>query len=204
MKNKPIKDEQLLILIAQGNAEAFDILFKKYKKLARGAICNCLQTISKHNEIEEYEMFFYELFTKAIKTYRCEQCLFRTYFNAVINNTLKGMIYSDSKKNNQAIISLNMIVDEKWELLDLIEDENEISPSEALTTREIELVLNSPLSKNRKDKNEIQRQVIKLRREGYMLKEIASMLNISITSAKRYLSDYPKGVPMSKIKLLFK
>lgn len=204
MKNKPIKDEQLLILITQGNDEAFEILFQKYKRLAKGAIQNCMRTVSKHDEEESYEMFFYELFTKAIKTYKPKQYGFRTYFNAVINNTLKGMIYADSKSHNHPSVSLNIKVDEKSELIELIEDENEISPSDALTGKEIELVLNSPLSKNKKDKNEMQRKVIKLRSQGYKLKEIASLLGISITSTKRYLSEFPEGVPMSKIKLLFK
>lgn len=203
----PTRDEQLIVLIAQGNSEAYSILFERYYALTKKVIFKSFQTVFVNNqESESFEMFFFEVFNRILATYRPGFASFKKFFNAFLNKTMKGKIYLASSSNDALFhsVSLNSITIDDCELIESVPNFSIEDPRDEIRRRNIELVLRSPSAKQKNSKNELQRKILEMRYDGFKFREIAQILEVPLSTVKRLSGETSKGTPLSKIILQFK
>ena len=79
---------------------------------------------------------------------------------------------------------------------------NDEDPRKNYELNQLNLILSSPSRK--KGKNSNQAAVLKLKKDGYTINEIAEKLKISVAQVRRLLEDDKEGTVLNDIKILLK
>lgn len=183
MKNGRLTDEYLLTLASQGNQDAFDELFKRYKTYGEQLITNYLQ--DKHIfglTKDDFVTCTYMAFDKSINDVNFQKgdslypifriwCL--SYFSDLLEEEIKFNVGSNPKNNTPLDSTYN-------------EDDNDIMISEVVGTDD-STISGNILSNEIRDAiysgkynfSENEKKVLLLLLEGYTKSEISKILKFS-------------------------
>lgn len=188
-------DEEVLLMIEQGNSRALDFLIYKYKKLVRTrSQTYFLMGGEKEDIIQEGLIGLY----KAIRNFNAEKISsFRQFADLCITRQIITAIKAATRQKHiplNSYISLDKPIydeDSSWTLIDTIAESKAIDPQTTLINHErlvhIELHLLESLS-------ELERRVLYLYIDGYTYQEISEEL-------KRHVKSIDNAIQRIKRKL---
>ena len=179
-------DEELVTLAnSSAKNKFFYILLFRYLKIYPIIVNSVALKLNLHcKDVDEYLLTFYLSFQNALKTFKEEKGKFRSYFSLIMQRNvtkelLKGHYSSDALDHS---VSLNDSYSNGIEKLECIENKNEITPEYYYEQKEQTLSLRSD---NDFEELNLQQKVISLKCSGYTYEQIAKVLNISYSKARR-------------------
>lgn len=184
--NNNYSDEELISLARTNvkNKFFYDLLFR-YLKIYPIIVNSVALKLNLYcRDTDEYLLTFYLSFVNAFKSYQEKKGKFRTYFSLIMQRNitkelLKGHYSSDALDHS---ISLNDSFNNGIEKLECIENKNEVTPEYYYEQNEQTLSLRSESDFNELN---LQQKVISLKCSGYTYQQIAKILNISYSKARR-------------------
>lgn len=179
-----LKDEELTVLVREGNENAFEILVGRYFNLISKIAAQSRQPLT-YSEYIDHDDFVQEGLLgllSASKSYDpSKNTSFKNYLVICVKNrfnSLKRTLISKSKIPGESIIT----IDEK---LDKLTDLTETSPQEIIESKEYIVMLRETL---RGKLSDLEYKVICLFLGGLSREEIAENLGISLKSVDNALS----------------
>jgi RNA polymerase sporulation-specific sigma factor len=185
MDYKNYNDFELLYLIGDGNEDANDIIYKKYKPVielkAKKYYNYSLNKGLEYNDLVQEGMIG---LSEAIKDFKdIKDVKFSTFASLCIERQISSVIIAASRKKYKLLndsISLDYVDDDvKTSLMDYIADEKEMDPLEKFINAETELEV---LEKIKDNLTDFENQVLELKLNNFNYKEIAEILDKSIKS----------------------
>ena len=202
MSFESASDEQLYRLAARGNQQVYNELVNRLFTCAKGIIYNVLtQNNIKGFDVKDAYCLAYQDILTTFSHYqygRPIRVLFRTIF---VRDLLKLI-----DKYQQECISMNPInLDSEISTRSTFHDivgSNDEDPRKNYELNQLNLILSSPSRK--KGKNSNQAAVLKLKKDGFTINEIAEKLKISVAQVRRLLEDDKEGTVLNEIKITLK
>ncbi len=188
MDYRDINDYEQLYLVAENDDEAEEVIFRKYKPIIY-AIADKYYNYFKFRGIDKDDLVQegYVGLSNAIKSYKDNQsALFYTFCSICINRQVRGYCRQFlSTKNeilNNAYSFDNIIIDDDI-TFDPEDEDCSGSPdfyvsSDYIFTKLIKFKHKLPL---------VQSLIFELRYNGFKYKEIAKLLDLSVSSVDRYI-----------------
>lgn len=181
MNYKTLTDEEIIILIQQGQSDATEYLLKKYAPLVKKSIRTLYLIGADTEDLSQEGMI--GLF-KAIQSYQSNNnASFYTFAKLCIDRQIYSAIKASNRKKhiplNSYISFYSKINEDEIELIDNLEAGKDSNPEQIILDREntmnIEEVLDSHLSK-------MEKQVLSLYLEGKSYADIGTELGKSAKS----------------------
>lgn len=190
MDYKNVNDYEQLYLVAENDDVAEEVIFRKYKPIIYAIADKYYhyfgtKGIDKEDLIQEG----YVGLSNAIKSYRDDQCaLFYTFCSICINRQVRGYC-------KQFVSNKNEILNNAYSFENILFDDEEISfdpEDEIYSNRNPDVYVGSDyiftqLIKFKHKLPFIQSIIFELRYNGFKYKEIAKLLDLSISSVDRYI-----------------
>ena len=211
MENKKsfnLKNE--IILAKANNEEATNNLVNYYLRRIIGTIYNVLETYPIIKAVpEDYLGVYWKAMIKTIKKYEINKGSFYSLLQTIFVRMLKEQINLDLEQNYTLLNAISLdeyIFVDDLKLCDVIPNEEEtIKPQDvdiSIASDYLEKS-NQNIQSKKEQFVQLQKRIILYKYYGYTLKEIAEMLNTSISSVRRILNADGSDTPLSKIKLIF-
>jgi len=182
-----LSDEDIIKLISQGNEEAYEALFERYKKYIKAFCYDAYSTYKNTGiEFEDLESVSMPVFYNAIANYECGKCGFYIYLKVSLSNAFKVVCQQFGRNNKvadgcQNSISLDQEFDDGHSLSETIGEED----------KRIKTIGNSDFTKKyRKVVDKLlsleEKAVWSMKTEhGFDYVEISKALNTSLSRVKR-------------------
>lgn len=200
-----VSNEQLYILLTQGNDFAYQELYGRCQSLFIKFSKEAFSTYftKSNSNVENLELVFVETIGKVIEFYRLDIMGFTTYFFKYYYKIIRNWLINNNRRHDKCL-SLNTITEGGDEFIECVPDQQEPNPSEYYNGSINSLSLCSP-SKRKMDKRSKQiEKLIKYRIEGYGYSDIAKMLGVSLSTVKRIALSVKNNRKMRDIKLFTK
>lgn len=185
MDYKNYNDYELLYMISEGNEDANDILYKKYKPVielkARKYYNYSLNKGLEYNDLVQEGMIG---LSEAIKDFRdIKDVKFSTFASLCIERQISSIIITASRKKHKLLndsVSLNYVSeDAERPLLDYVIDDKDGNPLELFIDIENEV---ETYEKIKYVLTDFEQQVVELKINNFNYKEIAEILDKPIKS----------------------
>ena len=193
---KDLNDYEIMYMISENNEEATNLLFTKYKpvveKLAREYYRN-----SKNCGLELDDFIqegYYALFCAMKKFNASKNNLFYTYAVICIKSKLHSLIIRNTTNKNLALnnsISLfDNVSDTSLSLIDVLDDKEAVLPDVEVENSQFE----SAIKKVIYDLKFEYGTISELKINGFSNKEIANLLDVSLTTVYTALRELKKNL----------
>lgn len=189
-------DDELLYLVRSGNQDAIDCFYRRYYKEVSRWIKGYLKAGHLSYDYEDCLQEAMMNFDSILDSYRDDKnASIKTFMkNAICKRMINYMRQGKDKKiiNNFTIVSLDDYSgdEDSYKNEELIEDKlNRYKPHERMVIKE-ECAKYNALAKESASKTEI--EVMSLIYQGYAVKEISEMKNISIKSVYNAIYRYQR------------
>lgn len=186
MKNyKEYNDYELLYLVSEGNEEANEILYDKYKSVAELKAKKYYKYASTKgldfNDLVQEGMIG---FSEALRSYKNEKDVkLSTFASLCIERQISSAIMTANRNKHRILndsISLDYISsDDEKPLMEFISEDKEINPLEHIIDKECE---KETYQKIRESLTDFENQVLQLRINNFNYKEIAVILDRPVKS----------------------
>ena len=177
-----ISDQDLMRLVAQGDQEAFDFLYLRYKARLRKFIAGFVQDETAAEDLlQETFLRVYKNAGKFTPGYRFTGWLYRIATNQCLNELRRRRTHPVVSLNSQIHVAVTDSESETVELYELIPDSSYIGPSQSAESRETRQRIMAAVE----GLSPAHRQTVTLRLQGELnYEQIAGELNVSVGTAK--------------------
>lgn len=167
-----ILDEHLIVLVSQGNHEAYQKLRKRYQ---RHALALAHQLITNHQKaglsVQDIATICDHYFPIAVVRYDPTQCSFYHYWREMTSHYVLNYIietcYSDDESLYKLLLSLDEQIDEKHSFGDILAEKDDTSGLKVIVDAICDLI---ERHSEMFEKNEL--SLLKLMLEGYTIGEL--------------------------------
>ena len=194
-----VSDEELFLLMALGDVQAQDILFRRYLHLGRQIAGVFIRQVGiKTATDEDFVEIIYDSIHKAFRYYSLDGKQFILFTRDILNQNLSRAIlfYAEEMSQKKEAVELDGAVSKGSETLnaEVIYDSDILSiPDEYNFT---EFVTN--ISSSRSMELKIVAKIYLLHQAGYNIREISQMTNISVYQVRRIVTNPKKALENSK------
>ena len=204
--NNFINDEELLLLVAQGNSEAYKLLFNRYRAATITIVRTIAFSLNKNVYLPDYYTIFNENFAEIVRKYDFHYGKFRGYYNKIMYRYLFNLVKNDcrDKDSVRLVLCLDTFIDEKEETYmietvsehpDGYEKQNIIENADVTNF----LRLNSVKEESAHKTNRQMFRVINLRMGGLTMRQISEKTGLPLSTVKNICIELKKRIPFSKI-----
>lgn len=183
-------DNLLIYLVQSYNREALNILVEKYQKFIPAWVKEILSNLSISKEVDidviiddvKYSIY------KMIETYNQDKGIFYSYIKGAANNIVMNHLRG-CKKHSGYILSLEYEIDEGYTLLDSLSSNDNMSKIiERYNMIEEVENFNEKINILKED----EKNIIKMKMQGYSKDEISNMTNTSIRKVNYLINKVKK------------
>ena len=193
---RQIPDEELFLLMSQGDKQAQAMLFQRYGFLGRQITGALIRQIRQENNVnitcEDFQDVIEDCIFKSIRYYSLEKGLFYVFTKDILNQTLSRVVKDRAyeKTLDREILSLDCPIknDTSMSYHEVIA-ENQLTSSEQYDLDNfLDVTFSSPNSKRA-----LAGRIYTLYHLGFTLREIAKKLKTTVYEVRNVLNDIAEG-----------
>lgn len=195
-----LTDEELIRSIDEDEGSCYKTLLNRYLNKYHIIVHKVAQKLNVYKiDHEDFLLAFFICFKNALETYDEKKTLFKTYLSRIFERQVTKEIIGrfESKDALDHSLSLDEEVD-GLKKIDLVSNKHDDIKPKLYVKSAKELMLSNIDEKDKTMSN--QSKAIVLKSGGYSYPEIASILNISVSTARRLIEDDVDG-KLSEIKI---